>query len=45
MRHGLRDIFIDEAMLEALRQLADAAKVKRLNGSLKLRSRSKPHAT
>jgi Cft2 family RNA processing exonuclease len=33
MRHGLRDIFIDEAMLEALRQLADAAKVS-LRGDL-----------
>src|SRR5205823_14136224 len=33
MRHGLRDIFIDEAMRKALRQLADAAKVS-LRGDL-----------
>jgi hypothetical protein len=33
MRHGLRDIFIDEAMRKALRQFADAAKVS-LRGGL-----------
>jgi Cft2 family RNA processing exonuclease len=33
MRHGLRDIFIDEAMRKALQQLADAAKVS-LRGGL-----------
>jgi Cft2 family RNA processing exonuclease len=32
MRHGLRDIFIDDAMRKALRQLADAAKVSLRDG-------------
>ncbi|HEV2626798.1 MAG TPA: MBL fold metallo-hydrolase [Xanthobacteraceae bacterium] len=33
MRHGLRDIFIDDAMQKAMRQLADAAKIS-LRGDL-----------